>query len=140
MRLRPTLPLNGRVALEPTIFPFGGGKDGESPIYIYEGQPVGVNSYSLHRRPEIYGEDVNEFKPERWEKINPQPYEYLPFGAGPRICPGQQLSMFWMAYTLVRIVKQFKQVQNRDPVYEFIEEQRIVVSSRNGIKVGLIPG
>ncbi|MDQ3930389.1 MAG: cytochrome P450, partial [Chloroflexota bacterium] len=41
----------------------------------------------VHRRPDLYPEP-NAFKPERWSAIDPSPYEYMPFGAGPRRCLG----------------------------------------------------
>ena len=32
--------------------------------------------------------EPQRFRPERWRDIQPTPYEYLPFGAGPRMCIG----------------------------------------------------
>ena len=43
----------------------------------------------MHRRKDYYGEDADEFKPERWEKLRPG-WEYLPFNGGPRICLGRE--------------------------------------------------
>ena len=44
--------------------------------------------YTMHRRKDFYGEDAEEFKPERWETLRPG-WEYLPFNGGPRICIGR---------------------------------------------------
>ena len=61
----------------------------------------------LHRRPDIWGGDAENFIPERWEKINPSPWEYLPFNRGPRNCLGQVMASFFMSYTLVRLIQKF---------------------------------
>jgi hypothetical protein len=36
-------------------------------------------------------------------------------------------------------MQKFKALENRDPVWEFVEQSRLAVESRNGVKVGLIP-
>ena len=59
----------------------------------------GVNlryfDFLLHRRKDLWGPDAEEFSPERW--IDPErlkimtsdPFKFIPFNAGPRICLGQ---------------------------------------------------
>ena len=52
----------------------------------------------LHRNPDFWGPDAIEFCPERWidgrarDAIVANPFIYIPFNAGPRICLGQQAS------------------------------------------------
>lgn len=47
------------------------------------------------RRKDIWGEDAEDFVPERWmdpdrvKDLTADPFRFLPFNAGPRICPGQ---------------------------------------------------
>ena len=68
--------------------------------------PAGTNvlagSYIIQRRKDIWGEDAEEFKPERWidGAFKPGPFEYFPFGGGRRACIGanqakQQLRIIW---------------------------------------------
>jgi len=42
-------------------------------------------------------------------------------------------------YTVARIVQNFRSVQNRDPVLEFVEQYRITSDSKNGCKVAMTP-
>jgi cytochrome P450 len=98
MRLYPLLPVNGRMALKDTVLPTGGGPDRKQPITIKAGEQVGYSIYVMHRRPDIWGPDSEEFHPERWEgrKLG---WEYLPFSGGPRVCLGRKLSslMSWLS-------------------------------------------
>ena len=49
---------------------------------------VSYSVNAMHRLKRFYGEDGEEFKPERWETLRPG-WEYLPFNGGPRICLGR---------------------------------------------------
>ena len=96
MRLYPQVPENGRVALEDTVLPTGGGPDGKAPVFVAKGRVVLWGLYPLHRRKDIFGEDADSFRPERWldqkggeQGIQPG-YGYLAFGAGPRHCMGRK--------------------------------------------------
>lgn len=66
LRLYPVVPLNSREALEDTILPRGGGEDGMAPIFVPKGGLVSWNLWALHRRKDYFGEDAEEFRPERW--------------------------------------------------------------------------
>jgi cytochrome P450 len=88
--------MNQRTAEVNTSLPLGGGIDGKSPILIPKGASVGYNVFALHRDPDYFGEEVNEFRPERWEYIRPQ-WAYMPFHAGPRACIGRELSSCFTA-------------------------------------------
>ncbi|CAG8435951.1 5722_t:CDS:10 [Scutellospora calospora] len=50
-----------------------------------------LNFYKLHHDPKYWGEDVEEFIPERWLEPENIPRDvYYPFSAGPRNCIGQK--------------------------------------------------
>lgn len=46
----------------------------------------------MHRRKDLYGDDAEEFRPERWEGdgLRNIGWGYLPFNGGPRICLGRK--------------------------------------------------
>ena len=58
-------------------------------LYLPKGTAVLPCTYLTHRRKDIYGEDANEYRPERWLEGNKYgPNEFFPFGGGRRACPG----------------------------------------------------
>lgn len=89
LRIHPVVPGNARMALKDTVVPLGGGPDGKSPVFIPKGWTLAWSVWTMHRRKDLFGEDAEEFKPERWETLRPG-WEYLPFNGGPRICIGRQ--------------------------------------------------
>jgi len=85
LRLHPPVPGNERLAVADTVLPLGGGPDGTAPLLVRKGTIISYVPYVMHRRKDFFGEDADEFKPERWEHLRPG-WEYLPFNGGPRIC------------------------------------------------------
>jgi cytochrome P450 len=71
------------------------------------GAGIIFSQYITHHMPQIYP-DPEAFLPDRWLKINPTPYQYLPFGAGPRMCLGAPLAMLILKTTLPTILQRFK--------------------------------
>lgn len=40
---------------------------------------------------------------------------------------------------LVKLLRAYRDIVNRDPEMAFVEESRLTVESRNGVLVGLVP-
>ncbi|KAG6991125.1 cytochrome P450 [Physcia stellaris] len=119
LRLFPSVPVNTRSATRTTILPTGGGPDGLSPVLIRKGQNVAYCIYAMHRRKDLYGDDAEEFRPERWDS-NDLPlknhtvhtaWSYLPFNGGPRICLGQDFGLMEASYATVRILQTFSRIE-----------------------------
>ena len=91
-RVAAVIPLNERVCIKDTTLPRGGGPDGTQPVFIPKGRQVLLANYAMQHRADIWGNDVEEFRPERWEgrKVG---WEFVPFGGGPRVCPGRKLAL-----------------------------------------------
>ncbi|KAH8173969.1 cytochrome p450 domain-containing protein [Sarocladium implicatum] len=137
LRLHPPAPTTMRQAVKPTVLPAGGGPDGSKPVAVIPGDMVSLNWAGVHRRRDIYGDDAEEFRPERWEHLR-MTFEYQPFAGGPRVCPGQQVALFWVAYTLARLVLEIKEVKNRDERLEYVDEAGLSCRSRYGAKVAFV--
>ena len=135
LRLFPLVPKNARQALKDTILPSGGGPSSTCPVFMPKGALVTTNSYVMHRSKHLYGEDAENFQPERWEAQR-QGWHYLPFGGGPRICAGQELALTEMNYTTMRLMQRYERIESRDD-QEWKEMLEITMCIRNGVKIAL---
>lgn len=71
---------------------------------------VVVNAWAIGRDPK-YWDDAEEFKPERFERnamdFMGSSYEYIPFGAGRRMCPGISYGLPVLEMALVQLLYHF---------------------------------
>jgi cytochrome P450 len=63
--------------------------------------------YVTHRIAELYP-DAQRFSPRRWESLARGPYEYLPFGAGPRLCIGASFASMEMRIVLAVLLQKLR--------------------------------
>lgn len=77
------------------------------PFKLSPGSGIVFSQFITHHMPELYP-DPEAFQPDRWLRINPSPYQYLPFGAGPRMCLGASLAMLILKTTLPTLLQKFK--------------------------------
>jgi len=73
---------------------------------IPKGTNILVSPLATHHDPALYPEP-NRFLPDRWLGLNPSPYGYLPFGAGPRICMGMPFADRALRLMLPMILQRF---------------------------------
>ncbi|PSR74974.1 hypothetical protein PHLCEN_2v9388 [Hermanssonia centrifuga] len=113
MRLYPAVPWNIRSAVKDTTLP---STDPSKPFYIPAGTPVTYSVQCMHRRKDYWGPDAEEFDPDRFidarlhKYLTPNPFIFLPFNAGPRICLGQQFAYNEMSFFLIRLLQTFETV------------------------------
>lgn len=121
LRLYPVVPVDGRVALQDTTLPIGGGPDGMDPVYVRKGWRVDYSVYVMHRRKDLWGPDAEEFRPDRWDGRR-SGFEYLPFNGGPRICIGQQFALTEAGYVIVRLLQRFESIEGVGNSWEPVEK------------------
>ncbi|KAG8715315.1 hypothetical protein FRC09_016709 [Ceratobasidium sp. 395] len=111
LRVFPPVPFNERTAVRSTVFKAGG-----QNVYVPKGAQVPISILHMHRRKDLWGPDADEFDPERWldermkKYVTPNPFIFLPFSAGPRICLGQQFAYNESSYFLVRLLQRVDQI------------------------------
>jgi cytochrome P450 len=77
------------------------------PYSLRKGTTVVLSHYVTHHMPDLYPQP-ERFLPDRWRSINPSPYAYLPFGAGPRMCVGATFAMQTLKIALAVILQRFR--------------------------------
>ena len=110
MRLFPPVPMLARQCVTATRL-------GDTAVGA--GATVVMPIYAIHRHrlrwddPDAF--DPDRFAPQREERISR--YQYLPFGAGPRICIGMAFAMIEATAMLATLVQKasFAPVPGRDP-------------------------
>lgn len=104
---------------------------------VPKGSSVFMSIFELHRNPNLWN-DPATFNPDHFnaEAVkNRAKFNYLPFGAGPRICIGQQFALMEMQLVLAALIKRF--TFERDPGFTVGMHPQIVLKSTNGIKLYL---
>uniref|UniRef100_A0A6I8SNP0 Testis and ovary specific PAZ domain containing 1 n=3 Tax=Xenopus tropicalis TaxID=8364 RepID=A0A6I8SNP0_XENTR len=79
-------------------------------VTIPAGVVIVVPLFALHLNPEIWPEP-EEFQPERFSKENQKnqdPYNFLPFGVGPRNCIGMRFALVNMKVALTILLQNFR--------------------------------
>ena len=92
--------------------------------YAFEpGTFLSPSIYLTHHRPELYP-DPDRFDPPRFLARAYSPYEYLPFGGGPRRCVGMHLAIFEMKVVLAALFDRYEfalvKGQNVAPARRFV--------------------
>ena len=96
LRLFPPVPINERASTRPSVFT---AVPGSKPIYMPGPDiPFVYSDLLMQRRKDLWGPDADEFNPDRWidkdrlASLTRDPFKFIPFNAGPRICLGQNFA------------------------------------------------
>ena len=80
-------------------------------INLPAGSLIQLHTMLSHYDPNIWGDDVKEFNPERFyegvSKVTKGQSVYFPFGGGPRVCIGQNFAMLEAKLALAMILSRF---------------------------------
>ncbi|XP_057952062.1 cytochrome P450 704C1-like [Malania oleifera] len=86
LRLYPAVPMEGKLCESDDILPDG--------FNVRGGNTVHFHPYAMGRMKFLWGDDAEEFRPERWLNEGgifqqESPFKFSAFNAGPRICLGK---------------------------------------------------
>ncbi|KAJ8564572.1 hypothetical protein K7X08_001032 [Anisodus acutangulus] len=124
LRLAPPLQGAFREALSDFIF---------NGFSIPKGWKIYWSANSTHKSSEFFPEP-EKFDPSRFDGSGPAPYTFVPFGGGPRMCPGKEYARLEILVFMHHLVKRFKWDK-------IIPDEKIVVNPMpipaNGLPVRL---
>ncbi|KAG8737594.1 hypothetical protein FRC12_017082, partial [Ceratobasidium sp. 428] len=71
---------------------------------------LSVPSFTVHRSPEVWGEDVDAFRPERWfdDGAGKMNKAFNPFSYGPRACVGRNLASMELLIIISSIFRRYE--------------------------------
>lgn len=113
LRLFPAVPFNFRCTTQDVIWP---APRGGQPFFIPAGTRAIYSVFAMHRRTDLWGQDALEFDPDRFldermkKYLVPNPFIFLPFNAGPRICLGQQFAYNEISFMTIRLLQTFEDI------------------------------
>ncbi|CAM0906855.1 unnamed protein product [Alopecurus aequalis] len=107
-------------------------------IKVPEGTILTTPIKTIHRNKEVWGEDADEFKPQRFEngvtRASKQPNAFLPFSSGPRACIGQNFTMIEAKVVFAMILQRFS--VSLSPKYIHAPTDVFTIRPRYGLQVG----
>ncbi|CAI0414609.1 unnamed protein product [Linum tenue] len=127
MRLAPPLQGGFREAINDFIF---------NGFFIPKGWKVLYWSANSTHKSGQYFSEPEKFDPSRFEGGGPAPYTFVPFGGGPRMCPGKEYARLEILVFMHHLVKRFR-------FEKLIPDEKIVVDPMpipaKGLPVRLFP-
>ncbi|KAI0045027.1 cytochrome P450 monooxygenase [Auriscalpium vulgare] len=74
-----------------------------------EGTVLSVPSYTIHRDTEVWGDDAEDFRPERWFERDSEAIQrtFNPFSFGPRACVGRNLANMELLVIISSIMRRY---------------------------------
>ncbi|KDQ16559.1 hypothetical protein BOTBODRAFT_173064 [Botryobasidium botryosum FD-172 SS1] len=109
------------------------GTKGGKRYQIKKGTAVIASLYDIHRDPAVWGEDVEEYKPERmldgaFEKLPKNAWK--PFGNGARACIGRPFAWNEAIIALACLFQKFD-FRMQDPSYTLEIQQSVTIKPKN---------
>ncbi|KAG6458738.1 hypothetical protein O3G_MSEX011035 [Manduca sexta] len=101
LRLYPPVPVITRKVERDVALPGG--------VTLIPGCGVVVNIWAIHRNPHYWGDDAEEFRPERFlDSALKHPAAFMPFSYGPRGCLGYRYAMMALKSALASLLRQYR--------------------------------
>ncbi|CAO2817253.1 unnamed protein product [Amaranthus hypochondriacus] len=128
LRLYPPATLLPRMAFEDIIL---------GDLLIPKGLSIWIPVLAIHHDKELWGEDANEFNPTRFASKSFISSRFIPFGAGPRNCIGQNFAILEAKIILAMLVSKFKFTISRN--YRHSPIVVLTIKPKHGVQVCLEP-
>ncbi|MBE0688889.1 MAG: cytochrome P450 [Anaerolineae bacterium] len=103
---------------------------------IPKGASLGMFPFATHRDPRWWGDDADQFKPERFapeQEAQIKKHAYLPFSTGPRVCIGNNFAMMEAQLMLATIAQRWRPELQPGQVVE--PEPLITLRPKGGLRM-----
>jgi len=97
-----------------------------------------ISIWTMHRNRDLWGNDVDEFKPERF-RTEPIPCSFIPFSAGLRVCVGQHLAMNEAKVVLGTLLRHYTISLKEGQAEPITDKYIIPVRPKDGLHIILTP-
>ncbi|KAF9255031.1 cytochrome P450 [Marasmius fiardii PR-910] len=110
LRLYPPVPVTSRTALKDDVIPLWG--ESYRTIKVKKGTNIAMSIVSVNRDKELWGEDAEDFRPERWSRNLPDAVpgiwgNTMTFFGGPYGCIGWRFAVIEIKVFLFTVVRAF---------------------------------
>ncbi|XP_060576969.1 cytochrome P450 3A4-like [Ruditapes philippinarum] len=108
-------------------------------VRFEKGMVVRVMTCSMYKDEKLFNQP-EDFIPERFStenRRNCHQYSFLPFGQGPRICPGQKLALIKVKIAIISIVKNYKLTTCKNTEIPLQQALRPSLTPANGVCIQL---
>lgn len=133
LRLNPSVPFLGRSCVKDTKLPQ---IDGENKQYIIrKGDVVLVPNYAMARNKKVWGDNAEQFIPERWTKgLNTfDQYKFSVFNINPRLCLGKNFAIQEAKIFAYFFLKNFKFEMKKN--HQVIIKGGAILNMANGLPI-----
>ena len=121
LRLYPPVPIELKECTTTTTFPDG--------TWLPKGAVVMWATWAMGRSKNIWGDDADAFRPERWLTAgnegenptlrSPSPYEFPVFNGGPRSCIGKKMAELLAIYVIANLIWKYE-------FEEFFDKRQVI--------------
>ncbi|RAL52084.1 hypothetical protein DM860_014911 [Cuscuta australis] len=108
-------------------------------LHIPKGLSIWVPVLAIHHSKDIWGEDADEFNPERFatKSFSGPGRNFLPFASGPRNCVGQSFALMEAKIILAMLISKFRFEISRS--YRHAPVIVLTIKPKHGVQVILKP-
>ncbi|XP_060063954.1 cytochrome P450 3A24-like [Ylistrum balloti] len=107
-------------------------------IKLTKGMLIHANVWALHYNAELWGEDPDQFVPERFSaerKRKRNPMAWMPFGSGPRACVGLRLAQLQGKMAMIRLFKNYRIVPSEKLSIPLKYVEGATIIPKNGVPI-----
>ncbi|KAL9230105.1 hypothetical protein vseg_005495 [Gypsophila vaccaria] len=106
-------------------------------LHIPKGLSIWIPVLAIHHNEDLWGQDVNEFNPERFASKSFISSRFIPFGGGPRNCIGQSFALMEAKIILATLVSKFKFTISNN--YRHAPVVVLTIKPKHGVQVCMEP-